>query len=228
MKQDSTQAGKTRGAALLLGPPGSGKTTLADAVADHEDMAALEAGALLRARLRADEELSRRLKPYLEKGEMAPVDLVEPVLADRLRELSERHVLFDGFPRTEEQIAPFFALLRDHELHLRSVVVLSLSVEESIKRLSARRVCPKCGAVFNTLSAPPKRPGRCDRCGAALSRREDDEPDVVRRRFDVYERQTGPVVAFFHREHPRLTYTQTGSVKVSQAANRIKGEVTKP
>lgn len=216
-----------RGAALVLGPPGSGKTTLADAVAEHEDIATIEAGPLLKEKLQADGEMARRLKPYLDKGEMVPTSCVEAVLADRLGEITRAHVLFDGFPRTEEQVRRFFDLLRNHALHLRSVAILTLDVDEAIERLVARRVCSKCGAVFNMANDPPQRPGTCNRCEGELVRRDDDKPDVVRRRFAVYERQTGPVVAFFAREYPQFTFEHPGTAPTSQAAERIQDELTK-
>jgi adenylate kinase len=93
-----------RSAALLLGPPGSGKTTLANAVVAHEGIETVEAGPLLKKRLRDDPAMARQLKPHLENGEMVPTDLVEKAIADRLSEIFGGHVLFDGFPRTEEQI----------------------------------------------------------------------------------------------------------------------------
>lgn len=218
---------RSHNAALLLGPPGSGKTTLADAVAAHEDIATVEAGALLKERMQSDEEMANRLKPYLNKGEMVPTQYVESVLADRLCEITRDHVLFDGFPRTEEQVPRFFALLRDHSLHLRSVVILTLDVEEAIRRLGERRVCSECGAVFNLANNPPEQSETCDQCGGELVRREDDQPEVVRKRYHVYERQTKPVVAFFTREFPEIAHPHAGTEPTSKAADEIQKELTK-
>lgn len=215
-------------AALLLGPPGSGKTTLANALEGHDAIATVEAGRLLKKRVRDDAEMASELIPYLEKGDMVPTRLVKQVIADRLAEISDKHVLFDGFPRNKEQLAPFLDLLQTNGLKLRSIVILDLSEEESVKRLSARRICPECGAVYNTISDPPGQPGVCDRCGTSLIQRKDDKPAIIRRRYGIYERETGPVIAFFTRNHPKLTRTQSAILPASNAAEWINKELTKP
>lgn len=210
------------GAAVLLGPPASGKTSVANAVAERAgDIYVVEAGALLKQRAASDTDTGRQLRSYVDQGRLAPVDLVEPVIREAVEQHPEQHVVFDGFPRTEEQIDAWLRIVQRQGLRLKTVVILELTLAEAIERLRGRRVCSRCGAVYQLPTQPPNAPQHCDRCGGELIRREDDAPDTVRRRFEDYERCTLPVARTLGWEFSTLTYRQSGTHPAAETAERI-------
>ena len=192
-------------AAVLMGPPGSGKSTVVRALTAHNGMSVIEAGNLLEAEVRLNTPLGQRIKPYKAAGDLVPLECVVQVISAELKNASESLVLFDGFPRCAGQAAPFLQLLKDHRLTLGAVFVLTLDVATAIQRLGGRRICPKCNAVYNVHTNPPRKDGRCDQCGGELIRREDDREEVIRRRFANFERETSPVIEFFARKYAPMT-----------------------
>ena len=179
-----------RGNVVLLGPPGAGKGTVAKRLSAEFGYLHLSTGDILRDEVARGTELGRKAKAYMDAGELVPDELILAMVREQVAGRSG--ILFDGFPRTLaqarglEEIAPIDA-----------VVFLELDRDTVVERLSARRVCPKCGALYNLLTQPPKEDGRCDRCGAELVQRDDDRPEVISRRFQVYMRDSAPLVDYY-------------------------------
>lgn len=177
---------------VLLGPPGAGKGTIAARVAQKAGLLHLSTGDLLRDEVARGTELGKRVQGIMARGELVPDELVLALVRGRVD--GRRGVLLDGFPRTLAQAEGLA-----HFLPLDAVVYLAVGKEEVVRRLGSRRVCSACGAVYNLVTQPPKESGRCDRCGGGLVQRPDDAPEVVARRYEVYERDSRPLVDHYRR-----------------------------
>jgi len=208
-------------AALLLGAPGSGKTTLANALAARHEISVLGAGNLLEDEIRRSTPLGRQIKPYKAAGKLVPAELLHQVLSNRLSAGTGKSVLFDGFPRTLSQIDILFELLKLHHLELCGVIVLNLDQDAAVARISGRRMCQKCKRIYNIYTQPPEEGETCDRCGGKLVQREDDRTEVVRERFKIYERETLPVIEFFRGKFRDLTWEAPASLPPEQLLERV-------
>ena len=175
---------------ILLGPPGAGKGTVAKRLAAEHGYLHLSTGDILREEVARGTELGKKAKAYMDAGELVPDELILAMVKERVAE--KDGVLFDGFPRTLAQARGL-----EEFATVDMVVFLELDRDTVVRRLSARRVCPKCGALYNLLTQPPKEDERCDRCGAELIQRDDDKPEVISRRFQVYMRDSAPLVDYY-------------------------------
>jgi adenylate kinase len=183
---------------ILLGPPGSGKGTQASALEARESIPHIASGDLLRANVRDHTELGRRAKPYMDRGELVPDDLILDMMAERLSEPDARQgYVLDGFPRTVAQAEALAERLEQLGAQLDAVVYLNVPEAEILRRLSGRRTCPSCNAIYHVDTMPPRRAGVCDKCGAALIQRDDERPEVVRNRLEVYADQTHPLLDYY-------------------------------
>lgn len=175
---------------ILLGPPGAGKGTIAKRLAAELGYLHLSTGDILREEVARGSELGKKAKAYMDAGELVPDELILAMVKERVA--GKDGILFDGFPRTLaqarglEEIAP-----------VQLVLLLELDRDTVVRRLSARRVCPQCGALYNLITSPPKEDERCDSCGEKLIQREDDRPEVIARRFQVYMRDSVPLVDYY-------------------------------
>ena len=175
---------------VLLGPPGAGKGTIAARVAKEAGLLHLSTGDMLRDEVTRGTELGRLARAFMDRGELVPDHVVLAMVRERVED--GRGVLLDGFPRTlaqAEGLAQF--------LPVRVAVNLAVAKEEVVRRLGSRQVCGACGAVYNLVSQPPRAAGRCDRCDGNLLQRPDDAPEVVARRYEVYERDSRPLVEYY-------------------------------
>jgi adenylate kinase len=179
---------------LIFGPPGAGKGTQAPRLADELGLPHIATGDMLRAHLRGGSELGLRAKGYMDAGELVPDTLVIEMLVDRISQAdAEGGFLLDGFPRNVAQAEALDAELARHGRKIDGLLVLDVEEEELVERISGRLVCAN-GHPWHATFNPPATAGVCDVCGAPLSRRADDEPDVVRNRYrNVYLAQTEPV-----------------------------------
>ncbi len=183
---------------ILLGPPGVGKGTQAVRLAEDAGWAHVSTGDLLRAARREGTELGKRAQSYMDKGELVPDELILDLVREHLRGIDAgTGILFDGFPRTTAQAEGLEHVLEDVGRRVDRVVVFEAPAETLVKRLSGRRSCPECGAVYNVHFTPPQRPGVCDRCGTELVHRKDDVPETVQRRLEVYQEETEPLIAWY-------------------------------
>lgn len=183
---------------ILFGPPGAGKGTQGALLAERYGLLRLSTGDVLRDAVRRGTDMGMRARQYMDAGELVPDDVILGIVGDYLAgEARDRGVIFDGFPRTLPQARGLDALLRELDRPLRAVLVLEVDDETLVKRLSGRRTCSSCGAVYNVHFDPPRQEGRCDACGGTLTHRPDDNADTVRRRLEVYEEQTAPLVAYY-------------------------------
>ncbi len=182
---------------ILLGAPGAGKGTQGALLAKRHDAERIATGELLRDAVRSDSPLGRKAKSYMDAGELVPDDLILEMVREVIAEEARDGFVLDGFPRTVDQADGLRAILNGLGMPLDGVVVLKVDDEVLIKRLSGRRPCPECKAVYNIYFDPPEQAGICDRCGAELQQRSDDDPETVKHRIQVYARQTRPLVEYY-------------------------------
>lgn len=191
---------------VLLGPPGVGKGTQAVRLVDELGAEHVSTGDLLRAARREGTELGKLAQGFMDRGELVPDDLILNLVREHLAGVDDdTDVLFDGFPRTTEQGRGLDTTLRTIGRQVDHVVLFEAPDETLIKRLSGRRSCPDCGAVYNIFFNAPASEGVCDRCGGALVHRADDEAETVERRLQVYLDQTAPLVEFYEVHDAPLT-----------------------
>jgi adenylate kinase len=183
---------------VLFGPPGAGKGTQGALLAERFAMLRLSTGDVLRAAVKQGTEMGLAARRYMDAGELVPDDVILGIVRDYLLgEAADRSVIFDGFPRTLPQAQGLDDLLVELGRPLFGVFVLDVDDDALIKRLSGRRSCAQCGALYNVHFDPPGDDGRCRSCGGELVLRPDDEPATVRRRLQVYHEQTAPLIAYY-------------------------------
>src|SRR5262249_26198271 len=147
--------------------------------------------------------LGSQIKDYKLAGELVPAGIVKEVISVALKRADRKHVLFDGFPRSLEQIDMLFQLLNEHNLELCGVLIVDVDQQLALQRITGRRICSKCGTVYNIYTQPPKQPDICDRCGGQLIQRQDDREETVRNRLATYARETCPAIEYFRKNNPK-------------------------
>lgn len=179
---------------VLLGPPAAGKGTQAKILAEKFSIPTISTGAIIRNAISSKTPLGVAAKDYIDRGELVPDDLVIDLVKHRLTEDDCKNgYILDGFPRTvfQAETADKIGITIDKTL------LFDVSDEEVVSRITGRRECPNCGNVYHTVSNPPEKDGICDSCGSKLSHREDDTEETVRKRLDVYHKQTEPLITFY-------------------------------
>lgn len=184
--------------AVLLGPPGAGKGTQAVRIAEMFGLRHLSSGDILRAERKAKSELGRQAQDFMDRGVLVPDDLILSMMMDHIGRLDAAHgFLLDGFPRTLAQAQGLDERLASQRRKIDVTVNLEVDDAEVTRRLTGRWSCPQDGAIYHEMFSPPAKPGVCDKCGTALTRRKDDEPGVVGQRLRTYHQETVPLVAYY-------------------------------
>jgi len=183
---------------ILLGAPGAGKGTQAKLLQAQVGLTHISSGDLFRQNIARQTPLGVLAKSFMDRGELVPDGVTMQMVMERIAHPDcARGVVFDGFPRTDAQARALDAELAKERKRVTGVLLVDVDDEVLISRLSARWVCPIDGAVYNMLSNPPKVAGKCDSDGTALEQRNDDKPETVRRRLDVYHTQTKPLIEYY-------------------------------
>jgi len=199
---------------IVFGPPGAGKGTQAERIAKKLGIPHVATGDVLREAVAKKTELGVKARGYMERGELVPDGIVVGIVEERLRRPDcEKGFVLDGFPRTLGQAEALDEMLEKLGTSIDVVINLETSEEEIIKRLSNRRTCRVCGAVYHLIFNPPKSPGRCDRCGGELYQREDDKEEVIKRRLKIYRVQTKPVIEYYREKSVLRTIDGNKSIE---------------
>lgn len=194
---------------VFIGPPGSGKGTQARMVAEELGIPFISTGDIIRDEIKIRTELGKKAQLYVKNGELVPDDIVIEML---LANLPQSFVL-DGFPRNIPQATLFEKIKLDY------VFYLYLDIHDITKRISKRIVCPNCKKVYNLLSKPPKTPDICDKCGSKLTLRMDDTEETVKKRMDVYNNETQPLLDYYRKRKSLIEIDSSGSI--AEVHNRI-------
>jgi len=193
---DSTQG--LGHAVILLGPPGAGKGTQAQRIAQRYNLPHLSTGDMFRDHIHRDTELGRKAKPLMERGQLVPDEIVLGMVADRIN-LPDcaKGFVFDGFPRTLQQADDLEDIAKRNQFGCTIVLHMVVNPELLMRRLTGRRICTAAGHIYNVYQRPPKQDGVCDVDGSELIHRADDSEDVIGGRLAAYEKQTQPLVKYY-------------------------------
>lgn len=189
----STWLKKIKMRIIFLGPPGSGKGTQAKLLSERQGIPHISTGDIFRMNIKGGTELGKKASEFMNKGLLVTDEITNAMVEKRLQEKDcEKGFILDGYPRTVPQ-AEFLGKISG----IDKVINFVLGDEEIIRRISGRRTCPNCGAGYHTEFLRPKKEGMCDKCGAKLSQRDDEKPEVVRKRLEVYNTQTAPLIEYY-------------------------------
>lgn len=197
---------------ILLGPPGSGKGTVAKKMQIELGIPVISTGVILREAIDGNTELGKKVKSIMSKGELVPDYLIMKIIRERVEQKDCKNgYIFDGFPRNIEQARSLEKLNSEHSEQIDYIFYFEIPFSEIIQRLSSRRVCKKCSTNYNLLFKPPREKDICDLCGGDLYQREDDKAETVKNRLKVYEKQTLPLKNFYKEKEVLITLDANSS-----------------
>ncbi|MGD2119150.1 MAG: adenylate kinase [Chromatiales bacterium] len=203
---------------ILLGAPGAGKGTVAKLLTQMDGSVQISTGDILRAAVKAGTELGKKAEAAMKAGELVSDDLIMGIMGERLLEDDCKvGFLLDGFPRTIPQAEALKVLLEKLGIELDAAVNLNVPRDVILDRLTTRRTCVDCGAIYNVKSNPPKVEGVCDACGGKVVQRDDETEEAISKRLDVFNEQTAPLVGFYEKEGLLLDINATSSDAVVSA-----------
>jgi adenylate kinase len=203
---------------ILLGAPGAGKGTVAKRLTQLDGSVQISTGDILRGAVAAGSELGKKAEAFMKAGDLVPDDLIMGIMQERLQEPDcANGFLLDGFPRTIPQAEALKELLGRINVSLDFAVEIDVPRDVILDRLTTRRTCVDCGAIYNVKSMPPKVEGVCDKCGGKVVQRDDETEEAISNRLDVYNEKTAPLVDFYKNEGMLLTVSATESDAVVEA-----------
>lgn len=186
---------------VLFGPPGSGKGTLAELLKENEDFYHFSTGDIFRYEIACQSDLGRKVKFYLENGLLVPDEIVIEVVENFLKDNYKKKIVFDGYPRTIPQASALDNSLFKKNQKINFCFFIEVSEEEIIKRLTTRRVCQQCGAIYNLNFKMPKVNNICDLCKGNLIQRDDDKEEVIKERIATYYKETFPLIEYYEKKN---------------------------
>lgn len=198
---------------VMFGPPGAGKGTQASVLSEKYGAAHISTGDILREAVANKTEVGLKAKGYMDAGELVPDDVVIAIAKEKLASIGDQGFILDGFPRTIAQAQALDVALDELAKPLEAVINLQVEEEELVRRLSGRRVCPKCGEPYHVDTKQPKVAGKCDKCGTELVHRADDQPEAIRNRLGVYDRQTSPLIDYYAQKGILRNIPATGGIQ---------------
>jgi len=209
---------------ILLGAPGAGKGTVAKLLTKVDGSVQISTGDILRAAVKEGTELGKKAESYMKAGDLVPDQLIMDIMGERLLEDDcKAGFLLDGFPRTIPQAEALKVLLNKLGIDLQAAVNLNVPREVILDRLTTRRTCVDCGAIYNVKSNPPKVEGKCDKCGGDVVQRDDETEEAISKRLDVFNEQTAPLVGFYEKEGLLLDVNATSSDAVVEEIRKHVG-----
>ena len=210
---------------VLLGPPGSGKGTQAKLLLERYRIPQVSTGDMLRAAVRAGTPLGRDAKQYMDRGSLVPDAIIVGLVRERLAQYDcSCGYILDGFPRTVAQAEALDRMLAAAGTPLDHVISLEVAEDDLVARIAGRRTCRNCGAMYHVQFSPSRVDGVCDACGGPTYQRDDDQEETVRRRLQVYTRQTEPLVAFYRGRGLLRPVPGTGDMaEIAQRVLRVLG-----
>ena len=183
---------------VMLGAPGAGKGTQAKKIAEKYKVPHISTGDIFRANIKDQTELGQKAKTYMDQGLLVPDELVVDLVVDRVNQPDcDSGYILDGFPRTIPQAEALDKALEELGQRVDYAIDVEVPDENIVSRMSGRRACVDCGATYHMVYAPTKKEGVCDRCGGSLILRDDDKPETVKKRLDVYHEQTQPLIDYY-------------------------------
>lgn len=184
---------------FIMGAPGSGKGTFSSRIKEEFDLNHISTGDIFRANIAGGTELGMQAKAYTEKGLLVPDEITNNMVKEYLSQLSDKKngYLLDGYPRTLDQAKAFEKMTEGTDLMVDEIVVMDVPFDELTRRITGRRSCKNCGEIYNIYSKPPVKEGICNKCGAELSQRKDDNEESLKTRLEEYAKNTEPVIAYY-------------------------------
>ncbi|MCR4336571.1 MAG: adenylate kinase [Candidatus Omnitrophica bacterium] len=191
---------------VLLGPPGAGKGTLANLIKGKFAIPHISTGDILREEMKAESALGKKIKGYVESGALVPDEIIIQIIENRLTEKGapREGYMLDGFPRTTAQATALDAILKKIGQPIESAIYMETTLPMIVSRLTGRRVCRECGAVFHMTNRPSKKGNVCDSCDGELYQRADDNEETIRKRMDVYLTSTTPIIEYYQKQEKLL------------------------
>ncbi|MDD4899526.1 MAG: adenylate kinase [Candidatus Omnitrophica bacterium] len=210
---------------ILLGPPGAGKGTQAKVLSQRLNLVHISTGDLLRQNVSKATQLGLEAKDYMNKGALVPDTLVTSMLSERFnQEDVKKGFILDGYPRTLKQAESLDVLLKEKQYKIDKVFYLDTSEKIVVQRLSGRLVCSKCSANFHKTNMPPKKDMVCDACGASLYQRQDDKEETIKKRLQVYQQESAPLIEYYKSKGKlvRVDSDQDANVVLEEIIRRSK------